>query len=124
MKDDLDIARKTDELRVLMAKHLGVNAKSFKRACASAGRRIPRRLRAGAARLAEAAEMAQNPKLQRYMDAQALDADYRALRDWLGQKDLAEDRKTRRLNLAALIALQVLVIAVALIVFLNWRGLI
>lgn len=124
MKDDLDISRKTDDLRALMEKHLGVKAKSFERACKSAGRRIPHRLRKPADRLAEAAQMAQNPKLQRYMDARALDADYRALRDWLGKKDYIEERKTRRLNTAALLAFQVLLIAVLLIAVLRWRGMI
>lgn len=124
MKDDLDIFRKAEDLRVLMAKHLGVKAKTFERACKSAGRRIPRHLRKPAARLAEAVQMAQNPKLQRYMDAQALNTDYRALNDWLVEKDYAEERKTRRLNTMALIAFQMLLIAVVLIAFLRWRGLI
>lgn len=124
MKDDLDISRKTEDLRALMEKHLGVKAKSFERACARAGRRLPRRLRQPVARLSEASQMAQNPKLQRYMDAQALDADYRAIKVWLGKKNLEEERKTRRLNLAALIAFQMLLIGVLLVAFLRWRGLV
>ncbi len=124
MKDDLDISRKTEMLRELMAKHLGVKAKSFERACKNAGRRIPRRLRKPAARLTEALQMAQNPKLQRYLDAQALNADYLALHEWLSAKDHAEELKTRRLNLLALIVFQLLLIAVLLMVVLRWRGLI
>ena len=124
MQDDLDIFRKTETLRELMAKHLGVKAKSFERACKRAGRRIPRPLRKPAARLTDALQMAQNPKLQRYLDARALDADYQALHAWLSEKDHAEERKTRRLNLLALVALQLLLIAGVLVAFLNWRGLI
>lgn len=124
MKDDLNIFRKAETLRGLMEDHLGVKARSFERACQRAGRRIPRRLRDPAARLAEAVRMAENPMLQRYLDVPALTADFNALHDWLRKKDLAEERKTRRLNLLALVAFQVLIVAAALIWFLRWRGLI
>ena len=83
MQDDLDISKRVDSLRELMEKHLGIKARSFEKACNRAGRQLPRRLRGPAARLIEAASMAENPKLQRYMDATAVAADYRAIEDWL-----------------------------------------
>ena len=124
MQDDLDISKRVDSLRELMEKHLGIKARSFEKACNRAGRQLPRRLRGPAARLIEAASMAENPKLQRYMDATAVAADYRAIEDWLIAQDQAEAAKTRRLNLLALIALQLLVILALTIAFMRWRGLI
>ena len=124
MRDDLDILRKTENLRDMMEKHLGVKARTFEKACASAGRRIPRHLRKSANRLSEAAQMAQNPKLQRYMDTQSLTADYTALQDWLRKKNYIEERKTKRLNLAALIAFQLLSIVTLALIVLRWRGVI
>ena len=119
-----DVAEKTARLVGLMDKHLGTRGKSFEQSLRRAGRQLPRGLRAKGRMLIEAETYAAHPKLMRQVDMAAVDSAVRDFETFLSGIDRAEARKTRALNMAARLAFQFLVIAVALLVFLRWRGLV
>lgn len=123
MRDNLNISHKTETLRALMEKHLGIRAKSYSHAVRLAGRQLPRAVRVRALRIVEADAMAENPLLHRQIEASEIESAYREVSDWLRSIDYAEVRRTRRLRWLAGTVLNLLAIAVLLILVLRWRGL-
>jgi hypothetical protein len=121
---DPHLARTLDGLRASFAERLGLRGKDFAAVVRRAGRRIPRRLRPAAARLAEAERMAGNPRLARLVDAASVEAAARDLADWLETQDPRERRRTAIINTSALIAFYILVTGLLVIAVLVWRGIV
>ena len=117
-----DIADKSQQVAALMETHLGTRGAELASAVRKAGRRLPRAQRAQAQVLIEAQALPAHPKLMRRLDHAAVDAAYTGLVTYLEAIDLAEARKTRRLNLAAGLAFNLLLVLVAFLLFFWWRG--
>ena len=118
----MDIARRIAAVQALLTAKFGVRQAPLSRMMAKVGRRLPRRLHRQAAVISEAQQQAGHPKLARQVDhvrvGQALDE----LMAHLKAIDLAERRKERLLNMAALIAFYILVTFAAFVTWLWWTG--
>lgn len=121
---DSDVTDKNQAIAQLMGKHLGTRGKNLEGALRRAGRRLPKRLRAKAFVLIEAQHMSEHPKLARRIDHAAVSAAYTELEAHLSKIDLAEQRKTKTLNIVAGLVLNLLIFGAAVLAMLRWRGII
>ncbi|MFK7745720.1 MAG: hypothetical protein AB8B47_11745 [Roseobacter sp.] len=122
MQETDDITQKIETVRNLLEKHMGIKSDHLARGVHKAGRRLPRGVRKQAAILVEAETFAAHPKLMRQIDYPAVDRAYQDVSDHLRGLDLADARWGRFLNIAALIALNVLIVIVLVVLLLRWRG--
>ncbi len=124
MEGTKDIEEQAEAVTALFEAHMGIRAATLDAAVKRAGRRLPRGVRAKAGVLTEALVLAQNPKLARRLDYSTTQAAYRDLVAYLETLDLAEEKRTRLLNLLAGIAFNLMVVAVLVLIWLRWRGLV
>lgn len=110
------------ELADLMRARLGVRGPTLRAVLARARHRLPRRIRARAARLAEAEPLARHPKLRLTLDHAALARAAAELRGHLDAMDLAERRRGWWLGVLGGLAFNMLLLAGLLLALLRWRG--
>ncbi len=110
------------ELADLMRARLGVRGRTLRAALARARHRLPRRIRARAARLAAAEPLARHPKLRLTLDHAALARAAAELRDHLDSIDAAERRKGWWLGVLGGLAFNMLAFLALLLAVLRWRG--
>lgn len=122
MLTEKDITAKSQTVLRLLRTKLGVSARDLEQALRRAGRRLPRRVRAQGARLVAAQKMAGNPKLARQLDPHEFAQAYADVSAHLVAIDVAERRKGRLIGLAAVVALKLLAVFTAFLVWLWWRG--
>lgn len=115
------ITQMADRVSSLMEERLGARGRDLDEKVRRAGRRLPRRVRLAARSLADAALMAQNPKLLIRVDEADVAAQYDICLRHLGPLNRAERRKGYLMNLAASVAFSVLMVGVAVLAFLVWR---
>lgn len=111
-----------DRVAALMDERLGVHGKDLSAKVKRAGRLLPHRVHSAAARLARAAEMARNPKLLMQVNEAELAEDYDICVRHLGAISRRERRIGALVGVLASVALGVLVLAVAIVAVLFWRG--
>lgn len=116
------IQQMADRLAELLEDRLRIRGKGLDGKLARTGRQVPRNIRAALVRVAEAATMAQNPKLYLQIDHEQVAADYDLALRHLNALDRWDRRKGALLSwltstLFAMIVLGGLVVAV-----LRWRG--
>lgn len=118
------ITQMADRVSALLEQRLGARGRTLADKLRRAGRRLPRRVREAASLLAEAQEMAQNPKLLVRVDetrvAEAFDICVRHLNG----VNRSESRKTAILGAAASAAFGILVVMLLVVAVIYWRGLI
>lgn len=124
MQGDRDIGIQLQALRDLFAKHMHLKAPTFEKVMRRGGRKLPRRLRAQAAIWVEAEQMSGHPKLARRLDRAALDRAFREIRAHLVTLDMAEQKRTRRLNMLAGLAIKGGITLAALVAVIKLRGLV
>ena len=122
MKDRSDIAGKSKDLQEQLQMKLGVKGRSLEHALQRAGRRLPRRARARGQVIVQAEKLAGHPKLSRQMDGPALKDAYDGLSAHLGKIDVADRRRGKWLSLAGSLAGNLLIVVVAFLGWLWWRG--
>ncbi|MFK7879956.1 hypothetical protein [Roseobacter sp.] len=122
MQDPLDIETKTQGIKAALEKHLGVKGRSLRHSLRRAGRRLPKRLRAQAALLAEAEGVRGNIKLTRQFDAERIEQAYKDVSDHLVRIDRADARRARLISILAALAFNFILLVVAVIVFMRMRG--
>ncbi|GGL67219.1 hypothetical protein [Wenxinia marina] len=113
-----------EDLRALIEERLRLRAPDLTRALARAGRRLPRKVRRAAAQVDEAARLTQHPKLSRQIDLAGVEAAHGLAAAHLRAIDPKAERRRRILDWLALIALNLLLIGIALVAWLRWRGLV
>ncbi|WP_225027775.1 hypothetical protein [Xinfangfangia pollutisoli] len=118
------IIQMADRVASLLEDRLGARGKTLRDKLRRAGRRLPRRVRMAGLALAEAAEMAQNPKLLVRVDEAQVAADYDIVLRHLGGVNPAARRRGALLDFAASVAFGLLMLGVALVFLLVWRGLV
>jgi hypothetical protein len=121
---DPQLAATLDTLRRSLAERLGLGGGDIATLLRRAGRSLPRRLRPAGATLAEAERLAADPRLSRRIDPASVETAARDMGAWLATQDPRERRRTRAINLAALIAFRLLVTAALVNGVLVWRGII
>ena len=118
------ITQMADRVSALLEQKLGVRGATLQAKVAKAGRRLPKRVREAAGYLADAVEMAQNPKLLVRVDESVVAEAFDVCVRHLGAADRAERRKGMLVGMAASAAFSVLMVAVLVMGFLYWRGMI
>ncbi len=118
------IQQMADRLAALMEERLRIRGAGLEAKLRKGGRMLPRHVRAAAARLAEAAAMAQNPKLYLTLDQERVAADYDLCLRHLSGLNLWDRRKAMLLNWLASMVLTLAVVAALVFVVLRWRGLV
>lgn len=122
MLDQKDVETKVRVIRRELQARMGVQGRDLDHALRRAGRRLPARIRKQGGTLAQAAFFARNPKMARRLDGDAVQQAYDQVMSHLEGIDPARDRIDRLLSIAGTVAFNLLVVAVAFVVFLWWRG--
>jgi hypothetical protein len=113
----------TERVAGLMEQRLGARGRGLQAKLAAKGRALPRKVRQAATVLAEAEQLAANPRLAMRMDAEQVSAAYDLCVTYL--KPLGQGARVRGqiLSITASIAFGLLVIGGALLGVIVWRGL-
>jgi hypothetical protein len=118
----ISIQQMADRVAALMEERLGTRGTGLDTKLRRAGRNLPRRVRAAGAELAQAAAMAQNPKLLLQIDHDATARAYDICVKHLSAISARGRRMDGLMAVVTSIGLSVLVVALILIAVLRWRG--
>ena len=116
------IQQMADRVASLMDERLGIGGDGLKAKLKRGGRLLPHRVRVAAGKLADAAEMAKNPRLLMQVDEGALAEAYDLCVRHLGSINRRERRIGALVGFLASIAFGVLVLAGVVLAVLRWRG--
>jgi ABC-type multidrug transport system fused ATPase/permease subunit len=122
MSHGLNIADKAAKLQSQLETQMGFKGRDLAQALRRAGRRLPRRVRAQIQTITEAQKFGGNPKLERRLNAGQVEADFDAATAYLAAVDRADLRRGRILALVGVVAFNLIVIVVAFVTWLWWRG--
>jgi hypothetical protein len=115
------VQQKASEVADLMKERLGVGGKDLATKLRRAGRLMPKWLKQEATYLAQTAAFAQNPKLQKRIDFDRVDAAHKSCVDFLKSVDPVDRRKGVFLNLLGSLAMIFIVVSALIISVLRWR---
>lgn len=120
----LSIQQMADRVAALMRDRLGARGAGLQATLASRGQRLPRKVRQAASDLAQAAVMAQNPKLLLQIDHGSLAQNYDICLRHLGSLGPHRRWLDGTVAVAASVAVSLLLVALLVIGLMRWRGLI
>lgn len=118
----ITIQQMADRVAGLMEERLRVRGAGLSEKLRKGGRMLPRKVRAQAAFLAQAAALAQNPKLMLQLDQAAVALAYDVCVKHLGGVNAWDRRKGAIVGVVASMAASALVLGALLLVVLRWRG--
>lgn len=118
----MEIEAKLPAVREALERNLGVRGRSLAQQVKRAGRRLPKRVRAQAALLAEAEALGGNPRLLRQLDEGRVTRALDEVSAHLASIDRAEARRARVISVLAVLAFNFIVIFTAIVVVLRMRG--
>lgn len=116
------IQQMADRVAGLMEERLQVPGRGLTEKLRHGGHRLPRKVRAAATELAEAAVAAQNPKFLMRIDQEKVARAYDLCVHHLGRLNAAERRIGAIVDFTARVAFSLLVVAAGLWAVLRWRG--
>jgi hypothetical protein len=119
-----DLEQMISKLSDMIGERLRVRGKTFQGRVKKAGRLLPRSVRRAAGELIEARTMAENPVLAKVVDPDAVHRAYKTCTRFLDEVDPVAARSRKRYNLASIVSLQVIIVAVLAIAVMQWRDLI
>jgi len=117
-----DVEKYTDEVRSLIEKHLRIRGATLDKALSRAGRLLPKWAHREGRYLSDAAGLMGHPKLRLMVDEAKITQAHARLVEHLENIDPNERRKTQVLGTLGVVSFNLIVVAVALISFLMWRG--
>lgn len=106
----------------LMEERLRIKGSDLHEKLRKGGRLLPRRVRAAAALLADAAERSRNPKLLLQIDEAAVTVAYDVCSKHLSKINASQRRMTGILGVASSVAASLLVVSALVVGLLYWRG--
>jgi len=118
----LTMHQMVDEVRAALADKLRVRGRSLAVQVRKAGRRLPRAVRRDAVYLVQTIGLVDNPKLARMIDMRRAQLAHRNILAFLETVDVAAERRGIALQIAASIALVLLVTGLLLLFVLVQRG--
>ena len=118
----MNVKARAEALAELMSVQLRVRGDGLRDVTARAGRRLPKHLQAAAEVISDAAEKAENPRLQRLIDEKAVVRSERKLRKFLEKQDPRAVRRGELLDLLAKIAFVILTVVLAVFFLLASQG--
>ncbi|WP_170473094.1 hypothetical protein [Ruegeria arenilitoris] len=122
MSHEANIQSQIAETVLLLQKKLGLRDKTLSESVKRAKRRLPRRVYKQALVLANAEKLAEHPRLRLILDTPALEKASEEVQEHLNAINLADRRWGWFLSYLGSVALGFLVLSVAVLVVLNWRG--
>ncbi len=122
MSHEANIQSQIAETVLLLRKKLGLRDKTLSESVKRAKRRLPRRVYKQALVLANAEKLAEHPRLRLILDTPALEKASEEVQEHLNAINLADRRWGWFLSYLGSVALGFLVLSVAVLVVLNWRG--
>ena len=120
----ITIQQMADRVADLMDQRLGLRGKGLAEKTRKAGRLLPKRVRAAAEALAQAAALAQNPRLYLQLDEEKIAADYDICLKHLAALPAGERRKSLLISMASGAAFSLLAVVLLVLVVVWWRGLV
>ena len=108
----------------LLVERVGARGRDFDAKLRHAGRKLPRKVRASAAALAQAAQMTENPRLHAQLDEGVISRDYDICLRYLSPMGRGDRRRGALSSVAASVAFSLLVVGGGFVGFLIWRGII
>lgn len=111
-----------DEVRSLIEERLRIKARTLDKALSRAGRLLPKWAQREGRYLANAGQFMGHPKLRLMIDVAKVEKAHKDLVDHLKSIDPSERRTTRVLGVLGVISFNLILVVVALISFLIWRG--
>lgn len=111
-----------DRVAGLMEERLSIAGNGLEEKLRKGGRRLPHTIRAAAQTVADAAVMAQNPKLLMRMDQEAVAKSYDTAVRYLTRLGAKDRRVGAMLDFGASVAFSLLVVGGLLLAVLRWRG--
>ena len=112
----------TGQISALLENKLRIRGKSLAVQLRKAGRRLPRAVRRDARYIIQSADLTDNPKLARMVDAKKLKRAHANVVRHLETVDLSAQRRTALLNLIASIAFAILMTFILVLFVLIQRG--
>lgn len=122
MMDAKDIAGKVAAVQELLTLKFGIKHARLEKMLARAGRRLPKRVQTQIRTLIAAEQQAGHPKLSRLVDETAVRQAHDAVMAHLREIDVADRRKGKLLGLAGAVVFNLLLVVVAFVGWLWWRG--
>ena len=111
-----------DEVRSLIEERLRIKARTLDKALARAGRLLPKWAQREGRYLTHAGQFMGHPKLRLMIDVAKVEKAHKNLVDHLKTIDPSERRTTRVLGVLGVISFNLILVVIALISFLMWRG--
>lgn len=116
------IQQMAERITALFEQRLRIKGKDLNEKLHKGGRLLPRRVRAAAVQLADAAERSQNPKLLLQIDEAAVVAAYDICSKHLSKIDAGHRRTSSILRTASSMVISLFAVALIVIGVLYWRG--
>ena len=116
------IQQMAERITTLMEQRLRLKGKDLHEKLRKGGRKLPRRVRAAAEQLADAAQRSQNPKLLLQIDEAAVVAAYDVCSKHLSKIDSGYLRTSSILRAASSMVISLFVVIALAIAVLYWRG--
>ena len=116
------IQQMAERITTLMEQRLRLKGKDLHEKLRKGGRKLPRRVRAAAEQLADAAQRSQNPKLLLQIDEAAVVAAYDVCSKHLSKIDAGYLRTSSILRTASSMVISLLVVVALALAVLYWRG--
>ena len=113
-----------DDIRRLLETQLRVRGATLAKQVQRAGRQLPRKIRTEAAFLVQANMLVQNPKLARMISPDRTQKAAETVATYLRGIDPRDRLKGRILNIAGILAFNLLLVGGLVVVVLVWRGIV
>ncbi|MDC1500436.1 hypothetical protein N8388_04255 [Octadecabacter sp.] len=116
------VEKYTDEVKRLIEQRLRIKGATLDKALSRAGRLLPTWAQREGRYLTQAAQLMAHPKLRLMVDEAKVEKAHKTLVEHLKTIDPVERRKTRVLGTLGVVSFNLIVVVVALVRFLIWRG--
>jgi hypothetical protein len=116
------VEKYTDEVKRLIEQRLRIKSATLDKALSRVGRLLPTWAQREGRYLTQATQVMAHPKLRLMVDEAKVEKAHKTLVEHLKTIDPVERRKTRVLGTLGVVSFNLIVVVVALVSFLIWRG--
>lgn len=120
--DQSAVRQLIERISQLLGEKLGARGADLETRVSRVGRKLPRRVRSAAHALITADKLSKDPRLSLQLDPGHTSAAYAQCLDYLVRIDPVAERSRARYGLAANLAGNVVLVGLALVAILKWRG--
>ena len=124
MIDPEEITAKSEELGAALQAKLGLRGANLAMRLSRAGRRLPKRLHRAGAIILDAERKALNPRLMQTVNLDSVEAAFQDFTLYLNEINPSQIRRNKLLNWLAGQVFNLIVVILAMVALLRWKGLI